>query len=147
MSPEQARGKPADRRADLWAVGCLLYEMLAGRRAFPGDTASDSLVAVLSREPDWEAIPKGVPAPLVQLLRRCLEKDAGRRLGDAVAARREIEAAQGARGATGPGGGKAWGGRAPPGPPGLGRAPRPARAPADRPRAPAPPARPQRHPA
>ena len=101
MSPEQARGRPVDERTDLWSFGCILYEMLAGRTAFGGDTIPDSLVAVLSREPDWAAIPRGTPAPVLRLLRRCLEKDADRRLVDTKEARNEIEAALQARGAPG----------------------------------------------
>jgi eukaryotic-like serine/threonine-protein kinase len=87
MSPEQTRGLPVDKRTDIWAFGCVLYEMVSGRRAFPGATLSDTIAAILEREPDWQAIPPGTPAPLRQLLRRCLEKDPQRRLrdiGDAV---------------------------------------------------------------
>jgi Tol biopolymer transport system component len=92
MSPEQARGKPVDKRTDIWSFGCLLYETLTGRRAFEGDTPSDCLVAILEREPDWGALPPRTPAPVRSLLRRCLEKDAERRLRDAADARLEIEA-------------------------------------------------------
>jgi eukaryotic-like serine/threonine-protein kinase len=84
MSPEQARGKPVDKRADIWAFGVVLYEMLTGRPLFTGETLSDILVSVLSREPDW----KRVPVKAHRLLRRCLEKDPQRRLrdiGDAIA--------------------------------------------------------------
>ena len=84
MSPEQARGKPVDKRTDIWAFGVVVYEMLTGRRLFEGDTVTDTLAAVIEREPDWS----GVPAKALPLLRRCLEKDPKRRLrdiGDAMA--------------------------------------------------------------
>ena len=87
MSPEQARGLVVDKRTDIWAFGCVLYEMLAGRRAFEGKTLSDTLVAVLEREPDWSALPDTTSPRLRWLLRRCLEKDARRRwrdIGDAA---------------------------------------------------------------
>jgi len=80
MSPEQARGQPADRRADVWAFGVILYEMLTGRKAFDGATVSDVLARVLEREPDWDALPEETPANIRQLMRRCLEKDVRRRL-------------------------------------------------------------------
>ena len=98
MSPEQARGLPVDKRADVWAFGCVLYEMLTGRIAFDEDTASDTMAAILTREPDWTALPAGLPPAVTTLLRRCLEKDVRKRkreLGDArselddVLARRE----------------------------------------------------------
>jgi len=79
MSPEQARGKVVDKRTDIWAFGVVLYEMLTGRRLFDGETVPDILVSVLSREPDWAALPAGSP---VSLLRRCLEKDPKKRLRD-----------------------------------------------------------------
>ncbi len=91
MSPEQVRGKTLDRRSDLWSLGCVLYEMLAGRPAFAGETVSDTLVAVLSKEPDWTALPKSLPDAIHQLLRRCLEKDSTRRLRDAGDAQLELE--------------------------------------------------------
>ncbi len=91
MSPEQARGRPVDRRADIWAFGCLLYEALTGERAFPGETVSDTLVAVLSREPDWSALPAGTPPRLRRLLERCLTRDERRRLRDIGEARIVIE--------------------------------------------------------
>ena len=81
MSPEQARGQAVDKRTDIWAFGCVLYEMLTGRRAFDGDTVTDTLVRVLEREPDWTALPPAIPEPVRRLLRRCLEKDPGRRSG------------------------------------------------------------------
>ena len=82
MSPEQARGRPLDRRTDVWAFGCVLYEMLTGRQAFHGDTVSDTLVAVLKTDPDWAALPAGTPDYIRRLLERCLEKDPTRRLRD-----------------------------------------------------------------
>jgi serine/threonine-protein kinase len=80
MSPEQARGKAVDRRTDIWAFGCVLYEMVTGHRAFSGDTVTDTLATVLQGEPDWAAVPSSTPAVLTQLVRRCLDKDAKRRL-------------------------------------------------------------------
>ena len=91
MSPEQARGKDVDKRTDIWAFGCVLYEMLTGRVAFPGETLSDMIVAILDRAPDWSALPAGMPATLSRLLRRCLEKDARRRLRDIGDARFDLE--------------------------------------------------------
>ncbi len=91
MSPEQARGKAVDRRADLWAFGCVLYEMLTRRRAFGGDSPTDVLVAVVTAEPDWTRLPADTPAEIRTLLRRCLEKNRARRLDSAVAARLEID--------------------------------------------------------
>src|SRR5579864_7966945 len=91
MSPEQARGRDVDSRTDIWAFGCLLYELLTGKRAFQGDTFSDTIAAVLEREPDWSALPAKTPAKIRELLRRCLQKDADRRLPDIAEARRVIE--------------------------------------------------------
>jgi eukaryotic-like serine/threonine-protein kinase len=106
MAPEQARGRAADRRSDIWAFGCVLYEMLAGRRAFgpgasadatspssrtPGDDVADTLAAVLRAEPDWSALPGETPAHVKKLLIRCLQKDVRRRLPHIGAARLEIE--------------------------------------------------------
>jgi len=91
MSPEQARGKAVDKRTDIWAFGCVLYEMLAGRRAFTGETTTDVLARLVEREPDWAALP-GAPAPILKLLKRCLEKDPKRRLRDIGDAHVEIEA-------------------------------------------------------
>src|SRR5882672_1984346 len=83
MSPEQARGQPVDRRTDLWAFGCVLYEMLAGVKAFDGPTVTDVLAAVVTGDPDWAKLPAATPASVRRLLRRCLEKDARKRLRDA----------------------------------------------------------------
>ncbi|MFM9997249.1 MAG: protein kinase domain-containing protein [Phycisphaerales bacterium] len=91
MSPEQARGRPVDRRADLWAFGCVLYEMLTGRRAFDGETPSDTVASVLRADPDWSRLPRETPAPLHRLLRRCLEKDPDQRQRDAGDARLELD--------------------------------------------------------
>ena len=74
MSPEQARGKPVDKRTDIWAFGCVLYEMLTGRAAFAGETVSDTIAAILEREPDWNALPQTTPATIRRLLQRCLER-------------------------------------------------------------------------
>jgi serine/threonine-protein kinase len=93
MSPEQARGKSVDKRADIWAFGCVLYEMLAGRRPFDGETISDTLAAVLARDADWSALPSTVPAKVRDLLQRCLEKDPKRRMRDIGDARIELEEA------------------------------------------------------
>ena len=93
MSPEQARGKAVDKRADVWAFGCVLYELLTGRIAFPGDTLSDTIVAILDRAPDWSALPSGMPPMVLKLLRRCLDKDVRRRLRDVGDARLDLEEA------------------------------------------------------
>jgi Tol biopolymer transport system component len=87
MSPEQAKGKAVDKRADIWAFGVVLYEMLTGRRAFEGDDISTTLAAVLLREPEWVALPAETPAGLVTLIRRCLERDPKARLRDIGEAR------------------------------------------------------------
>ena len=94
MSPEQARGKAVDKRTDIWAFGCVLYELVTGRQAFPGNTLADIFAAVLSREPDWRVVPPSTPAKIQALLRRCLQKDRLRRLHDIADARIEIEEAQ-----------------------------------------------------
>ena len=91
MSPEQARGKTVDKRADIWAFGCVLYEILTGRRAFDGQDLTDTIVAIVSKEPDWSALPSETPAAIRSLLRRCVEKDAKRRLRDIGEARLAIE--------------------------------------------------------
>jgi serine/threonine protein kinase len=91
MSPEQARGKPVDKRTDIWSFGCVLYEALTAQRAFKGETLSDALVSVLKTEPDWAKLPDATPASLRVLLRHCLEKSRDKRLRDAGDARIEIE--------------------------------------------------------
>ena len=92
MSPEQARGLPVDKRTDIWAFGCVLYEMLTGRVAFAGETVSDSIAKILEREPDWSALPAATPAPIRRLLLRCLAKDPKQRLRDIGDVRIEIDA-------------------------------------------------------
>jgi serine/threonine-protein kinase len=98
MSPEQARGKPVDKRSDIFAFGCVLYEMLTGNGPFGGETVTDSLGAVLHREPDWSSLPDGLPPRLRLLLERCLSKNADRRLHDIADARIEIEDLRAGRG-------------------------------------------------
>jgi serine/threonine protein kinase len=80
MSPEQARGRSTDQRTDVWAFGCVLYEMLTGRAAFAGATVTDVLASIIEREPDWQRLPAATPEPVRRLLRRCLAKDARQRL-------------------------------------------------------------------
>lgn len=92
MAPEQARGKAVDKRADIWAFGVVLFEMLTGRRLFLGETVSDTLAAVLTKEPDWNALPAATPPAVQRLLRRCLTRDPRQRLHDAGDARLELEA-------------------------------------------------------
>ena len=96
MSPEQARGAAIDRRTDIWSFGCVAYELFCGRRAFEGQTETDTIAAVLRAEPDWVAIPSAVPARIRDLLRRCLEKDPARRIRDARDLRLTIEDLQAA---------------------------------------------------
>jgi hypothetical protein len=91
MSPEQARGYPIDRRTDIWAFGCVLYEMLAGRPAFSGETASDTIAAVLGSEVDWTALPHDVPAGVRKLVVRCLERNTKSRLRDIGDARLHLD--------------------------------------------------------
>ena len=91
MSPEQARGRIVDKRTDIWAFGCVLYEMLTGRRAFAGDTTTDALAKILEREPDWNAVPAATPPAIRRLLQRCLQKDPKRRLRDIADARAELD--------------------------------------------------------
>jgi serine/threonine protein kinase len=86
MSPEQAKGRVVDKRADVWAFGCVLFEMLSGRKAFDGEDVTDTIVAVMSKEPDWSRL-NAAPAHLTRLIRRCLEKDSRRRLRETSAMR------------------------------------------------------------
>ncbi len=91
MSPEQARGKAVDKRSDIWAFGVVLYEMLTGHAAFTGDTITDIIAAVVTRQVDWTAIPATTPATIRQLLARCVEKDPKRRLRDISEAQIQID--------------------------------------------------------
>ena len=91
MSPEQAKGHAADKRSDIWAFGCVLFEMVTGRRAFEGEGISDTLAAVLRGEPEWTALPANVSPALVALLRGCLDKDRRRRIADLSTARYIID--------------------------------------------------------
>ena len=91
MSPEQARGLPVDTRTDIWAFGCVLYEMLSGRKAFHGETVTDCLAAIVRQDPDWTLLPPSVPDNVVRLIKRCLQKDVGSRLGDIGEARPELQ--------------------------------------------------------
>jgi Tol biopolymer transport system component len=93
MAPEQARGRPVDRRADIFAYGCVLYEMLTGRPTFEGEDITEILGRVVTTEPDWNRLPPGTPPPIARLLRRALKKDPRRRLGDIRDAWIEIEEA------------------------------------------------------
>ena len=94
MSPEQARGKPLDKRTDIWSFGCVLYECLTGQMAFAGETISDVISVVLSAEPDWELLPDNTPPAVQRLLRRCLRKDPNDRLHDIADARIELDEAR-----------------------------------------------------
>jgi len=91
MSPEQARGKPVDQRTDIWAFGCVLFEMLAGRRPFGGDEVPDVLASVLAKDPDWRALPTAVPPAVRRLIARCLTKDPRERLHHVADARFELQ--------------------------------------------------------
>jgi eukaryotic-like serine/threonine-protein kinase len=91
MSPEQAKGQRVDRRADIWAFGCVLYEMLSGRKPFEGETISEVLASVIKSEPVWDAIPDTTPPSIQRLVRRCLVKDPKQRLRDIGDARTAIE--------------------------------------------------------
>ncbi|MGH9385778.1 MAG: protein kinase domain-containing protein, partial [Vicinamibacterales bacterium] len=98
MSPEQAKGRAADKRSDIWAFGCVLYEMLTARRPFDGEDASDTLALVLKGEPDWAALPSSVPPAVVALIRRCLERDRRKRVADISTARFVFDSAMLTRG-------------------------------------------------
>jgi len=91
MSPEQAKGKPVDKRTDIWAFGCILFECLTGRRAFEGETVSETLAAILRGEPNWDKLPAQTPARIRNLLHRCLQKNSTQRLRDIGDARIEVE--------------------------------------------------------
>ena len=91
MSPEQARGRKTDKRADVWAFGVVLFEMLSGRRLFAGETVSDTLAGILKVEPDWEKLPKETPWLVKRLLRRCLEKSPKNRIHDMADVRLDID--------------------------------------------------------
>ncbi len=91
MSPEQAKGEPVDRRSDIWALGCVLYETLTGQKVFEGDTISETLAAILKDEPRWDQLPAETPIEIRTLLRRCLRKDTARRVHDVADVRIEIE--------------------------------------------------------
>jgi Tol biopolymer transport system component len=93
MSPEQARGRPLDKRTDIWSFGCVLYECLTGRQVFHGESATDTLASIIRSEPDWNALPGETPDRTRDLLKRCLQKDPERRLHDIADARLEIEEA------------------------------------------------------
>jgi serine/threonine-protein kinase len=93
MSPEQSKGRPADKRSDVWAFGCVFYEMLTGRRAFPGDDVMETLSAVLRAEPDFAAIPRDIPPNVRTLIERCLIKDRRERISDVAVARYVLESA------------------------------------------------------
>ncbi len=96
MSPEQARGQTIDKRTDIWAFGCVLYEMLTGRRAFGGEDVSETLARVVMKEPDWDALLASTPPAIRKLLQRCLAKDPKRRLRDIGDAGVELDEAQSA---------------------------------------------------
>ena len=98
MSPEQARGQQVDKRSDIWAYGCVLYEMLTGRCAFSGETASDTIAAILTATPNWDLLPASTSPELRRLLGRCLEKDWAQRLRDIGEARVELDVIERAAG-------------------------------------------------
>src|SRR5262249_24298395 len=91
MSPEQASGKIADRRSDIWSFGAVLYEMLSGKQAFAGESVSETLASVLKLDPDWSALPQDTPASILKLMRRCLTRDRKRRVQAIGEARIVIE--------------------------------------------------------
>lgn len=98
MSPEQARGLQVDKRTDIWAFGCIVFEMLAGRRPFKGNTVADTVAHVLEHEPDWSALPRTTPAAVERLVRRCLRKDPERRMRDIGDAVEDLEETHGTDG-------------------------------------------------
>src|SRR5262249_39642173 len=89
--PEQVRGGTVDRRADIWAFGCVLYELLTGKRAFSGDSTPDIIASVLKSDPDWTALPEETPAKVREFLKRCLDKDTARRLSDIADAHTDLQ--------------------------------------------------------
>src|SRR6266850_7233536 len=91
MSPEQARGKVVDKRTDIWAFGCVLFEMLTGRKAFDGETLTDTVAAIVKNEPDWRALPPGTPAAVQSVIARCLRKDPAQRLHDIADGRLQLD--------------------------------------------------------
>ncbi|OFW06934.1 MAG: hypothetical protein A3I61_02795 [Acidobacteria bacterium RIFCSPLOWO2_02_FULL_68_18] len=91
MAPEQARGKAVDKRADIWAFGCVLYEMLAGARPFDGDDVTVVMASVIKSDPEWHALPADVPARVLTVLRGCLQKDPKQRIRDIGDARLALE--------------------------------------------------------
>jgi hypothetical protein len=91
MSPEQARGRTVDRSTDVWAWGCVLYELLTGTRAFEGNTATDTIAKIASEDPDWRKLPAGTPAGVRLLLEDCLQKDSARRVREISEVRRRID--------------------------------------------------------
>ncbi len=94
MAPEQAKGKPVDRRADVWAFGGVLFEMLTGKRAFEGEDVTDVIASIMRAEPEWSALPADTPSAVRKLLKRCLEKDRAKRLDSMAVARYEIQEAR-----------------------------------------------------
>ena len=91
MSPEQAQGKPVDKRADIWAFGCVLYECLTGEKAFPGETMTEIFAAIFTRDPNWQALPAATPWKVKELLRRCMQKEPKQRLHDIADARIQMQ--------------------------------------------------------
>jgi serine/threonine protein kinase len=87
MSPEQAKGRQADKRSDIWAFGCVFYETLTGKRAFEGEDVTETIAAVIRGDPNWNALPSAVPGQVQLLIRRCLAKDRRDRIGDMSTAR------------------------------------------------------------
>jgi serine/threonine protein kinase len=91
MSPEQAKGRVADKRSDIWSFGCVLFEMLTGKRVFDGEDTAETLASILTKEPDWSLLPLDTPPSIRRLLRRCLERDRKRRLADMSDVRLELD--------------------------------------------------------